>query len=273
MSHVLERICADKRETVAARKAERPLAAVEDAARQASAPRGFMRALAEADAAGAFALICEIKKASPSKGLIRGDFDPAALARAYADGGASCLSVLTDAPYFQGDDDHLVAARAAVELPVLRKDFMLDPYQIAESRALGADCVLLIMAALSDAQARELAEAARGWGMDVLAEVHDGDELERALALDTQLIGINNRDLKTLQVDTETTRALAPRVPADRLVVCESGLRAHADLVAMREAGSRAFLIGEHLMQHGDVVAATRTIMGRDPAAEPGAAE
>lgn len=273
MADVLERICADKREWVAARKAERPLAAVEDAARRASAPRGFARALADADAAGAFALICEIKRASPSRGLIRQDFDPETLARAYADGGASCLSVLTDAPAFQGHDEHLVAARAGVDLPVLRKDFMLDPYQIAESRALGADCVLLILAALTDAQARELAEAARGWGMDVLAEVHDRDELERALALDTQLIGINNRDLKTLQVDTGTTRALAPRVPGDRLAVCESGLRTHADLAAMHEAGARAFLIGEHLMQHADVAAATRAMMGRTAVAtrEPGA--
>jgi len=265
MAHVLDEICEAKRAWVAARRAERPLAEVEDAARQASAPRGFARALADTDASGAFALICEIKRASPSKGLIRPDFDPPALARAYTAGGAACLSVLTDEPYFQGSDAHLIAARGAVNLPVLRKDFVLDPYQIAESRALGADCVLLILAALSDAQARELAQAARAWGMDVLAEVHDAAELERALTLDTPLVGINNRDLKTLTVDPETTRTLAPRVAGDRLTVCESGLRTHADLATMHDAGARAFLVGEHLMQHDDVASATAAMMGRAP--------
>jgi len=260
MTDVLTRIRAAKRDHVAARKAEAPLTDVEARARDAAPPRGFARALADAAATDGFGLICEIKKASPSRGVIRDDFDPSSLARAYRDGGATCLSVLTDEPYFQGADAHLTQARAAVDLPVLRKDFMLDPYQIAETRALGADAVLLIMAALSDDQARELAEAARGWNMDVLVEVHDGDELERARALPAPLIGINNRDLKTLDVDLDTTRRLAPRVPADRLTVCESGLHTPEDLRAMRDVGARAFLIGESLMRHADVTAATRAL-------------
>lgn len=259
---VLARICADKREHVARCRAARPLEAVTEAARSADPPRGFADRLAATLAEGSYGLIAEIKRASPSKGLIRRDFDPAALARAYAEGGATCLSVLTDEPYFQGRDSYLVEARAAVDLPVLRKDFMVDPYQIAEARALGADCVLLILAALSDAQAAELESAASEFGLDVLAEVHDAQELERALRLRTRLIGINNRNLKTLQVDLATTEELAPKVPEDRMVVAESGLYTPEDLARMRRAGAGLFLIGESLMRQDDVAAATRMLLG-----------
>ncbi|MGE0256613.1 MAG: indole-3-glycerol phosphate synthase TrpC [Alphaproteobacteria bacterium] len=262
MSDVLARICADKCRHIAESKAARPLSVVEAAARAAARPRGFAARLKAAVARGEYGLIAEIKKASPSKGLIRADFDPPALARAYAEGGAHCLSVLTDAPYFQGDDADLVAARAAVDLPALRKDFMLDTYQVAEARALGADCILLIIAALEDAQARDLAAAAHGWGMDVLAEVHDAAELDRALALDVDLVGVNNRNLKTLTVDIATTEALAPRVPADRVLVSESGLNTKADLDRMARAGARCFLVGESLMRQADVAQAVRTLLG-----------
>jgi len=272
MSDVLQRICADKAEHVAARKQARPLAELEAEARGQTPPRGFRSALETGAARDGFGLICEIKKASPSKGLIRDDFDPPWIARAYRDGGASCLSVLTDGPYFQGSDDHLVAARQAVDLPVLRKDFMLEPYQIVESRALGADCVLLIMAALSDAQAAELDETARECELDVLVEVHDAAELDRALALASPVIGINNRNLKTLEVDLDTTRTLAPRVPRDRFLVCESGLSTRADLLAMTEVGAGAFLIGESLMRQPDVRAATARLRGEDVADRAGAA-
>ncbi len=261
MSDALERICRDKRAFVAERKQRKPLFELERAASQASPPRGFHRALVQGSERQGFALICEIKKASPSKGLIRADFHPATLARAYQAGGASCLSVLTDEPYFQGADAHLKEARAAVELPVLRKDFMLEPYQIAESRALGADCILLIMAALSDAQANELEATARSHNLDVLIEVHDGAELERALKLKSPLIGINNRNLKTLEVDIATTLALAPLVPAERFLVGESGLFTRGDLDRLAAVGARAFLIGEALMRQKDIADATAGLL------------
>lgn len=269
MSDVLARICADKLDEVAASRRARPLAGVEDAARAAPPPRGFARRLAARVAAGGYALIAEIKKASPSKGLIRADFDPPALACAYAAGGADCLSILTDGPYFQGSPAFLVAARAAVDLPVLRKDFMLDPYQVVEARAMGADCILLIMAALDDATAAALEAEAERWGLDVLIEVHDGAELDRALRLRSPLIGINNRNLKTMAVDLATTEALAPRVPGDRLVVAESGLAAPADLDRMARIGARAFLVGESLMRQPDVAAATRALLASDPTRSP----
>ncbi len=261
MVSVLDRIRAYKLEDLARRRAARPLALLEQAARAAPPPRGFFARLAAAAQAGRWGLIAEIKRASPSKGLIRPDFDPPALARAYAAGGATCLSVLTDGPSFGGDDGHLVAARAAVELPVLRKDFLYDPWQVAEARALGADAILIILAAVSDAQAAELEAAARDWGMDALIEVHDARELDRALALASPLVGINNRDLRTFVTDLQTTRELAPKLPPDRLAVSESGLFTPADLADMAAHGARAFLIGESLMRQADVAAATRAIL------------
>ena len=269
MSDVLARICAEKRDHIARREAVRPWTELEGCAKSAPAPRGFARALYRALEAGRYGLIAEIKKASPSKGLIRPDFDPATLARAYEAGGATCLSVLTDEPYFQGADEYLVQASAAANLPVLRKDFMLEPYQIVEARALGADCILLIMAALDDAVAAELSDAARHYGMDVLVEVHNRPELDRALRLESELIGINNRDLKTLSVDLNTTIDLAKHVPSDRILVSESGLNTPGDLARMANAGAKCFLVGESLMRQADVTAATRALLARSTAPAP----
>lgn len=266
MSDRLREICAAKRGHVAARRRAAPEAGL--LARAAALPpcRGFAAALRAAVDAGGWGLIAEIKRASPSRGRIREDFDPAALARAYRAGGAACLSVLTDAPFFEGRDEHLAAAREAAPLPALRKDFLVDPYQVAESRALGADCALLILAALDDPLARELRAAARELGMDVLAEVHDPDELGRALDLDPDLVGINNRDLRTLEVDLATGEALARELPAGCEAVAESGLARAADLERMAAAGVRRFLVGESLMREADVEAATRRLLGAAPA-------
>lgn len=263
MPDVLARICADKRELVAARQAVKSENELMAEAMVQDAVRGFGLALKQAVDQGRYGLIAEIKKASPSGGLIRPEFDPPALAKAYAAGGASCLSVLTDEPYFQGRDDYLLAARQACNLPVLRKDFMLTAYQIVESRAIGADCVLLIMACLDDAQATDLAATAEAMGMDVLVEVHDAGELDRALALGAQLVGINNRNLKTMVTDIAVTEELAALVPQGRLMISESGLRTAADLARMAKAGAHCFLVGEHLMRQDDVTAATKTLLER----------
>lgn len=265
MTDILAEIIARKRQDVAAARAARPIDALDRLARAAAPARGFEAALRGAVEAGRFGLIAEIKKASPSHGLIRPDLEPPAIARAYQAAGASCLSVLTDAPYFQGSPADLQAARAAVTLPVLRKDFMIDPWQVVEARAIGADCILLIMAALGDGQAAELEDAAHGLGLDVLVEIHDAGELERALRLKTALLGINNRNLKTLTTDLATTVELAALVPEGRLLVSESGLRTRADLERMAAAGARCFLVGESLLRHADIEAATRLLLEGAP--------
>ena len=264
MASVLDEICTARRAAVAERKARWPLEVLRQ--RLPGTPaRGFERALRSTLARGELALIAELKKASPSRGLIRPVFEPAALAKAYAAGGATCLSVLTEERYFQGADRYLEEARGAVSLPCLRKDFLLEPYQVFEARVIGADCILLIMAALDDRTAGELLGVATDLGMDTLVEVHDEPELERALALDARLIGINNRNLKTLAVDLKTTERLAPLVPADRLLVAESGLHTHRDLERLAAVGARCFLVGESLMRQADVRAATAALLGRVP--------
>lgn len=262
MSDILERVAAYKREEVSERKGRRTLHDLETSAKAAEAPRGFRAALERAHAPGRLALIAEIKKASPSKGLIRADFDPPVLARAYEAGGAACLSVLTDGPSFQGADAYLTAARAAVALPALRKEFLVDPWQVAESRALGADAILVILAMVDDSLAAELLSEAGRFGMDALVEVHDEAEMARAGVLGADLVGVNNRNLRTFETDLATTERLAKLAPANALLVTESGIFTPADAARLERSGARAMLVGESLMRQVDVTAATEALLG-----------
>lgn len=261
MEDVLARICDAKLKHVGKQQRIISEYTLDSIIKTVSTPRGFHAALRQKVEAQSIGLIAEVKKASPSKGIIREDFHPVDIAKAYVEGGATCISVLTDVPFFQGEDSYLVDVHSAVTLPVLRKDFMLDPYQIKESRALGADCILLIMAALSDIQARELEQVALELGMDVLVEVHDAAECERALRLKTTLLGVNNRNLKTLEVDLNTTKSLAAMVPPSYTLVCESGIYTHEDIIAMQQVGAHCFLVGESLVREWDVAAATKKLI------------